>query len=205
MKDAVQEQLASARRTQILEAAAQVFASKGFHPSTIRDIARAAGIAEGTIYNYFDNKGALLLGLFDLMSQRARAALTPAAPPADLRGLVRLYLSGPLQALSEGNAELFRVIVSEVMVNPEVRARFYAELLTPMLAAGQEAFRLALPTHDPARLALTMRALSALILGLLLERLMGDATLEDRWDEVPEALAELLIHGLEAEERGGKR
>ena len=197
MRDVGQEQLASARRTQILEAAGQVFASQGFHPSTIKDVARAAGVAEGTIYNYFENKGALLLGLFDLMSQRARAALTPAALPSDLRGLVRLYLSGPLQALSADNAQLFRVVVSEVMVNPEVRTRFYSELLAPMLAAGQETFRLALPMHDPARVALTIRALSALILGLLLQRLMGDATLEDRWDEVPDALADLLVDGLE--------
>ena len=44
------------RRTQILEAAAAVFAEKGFHKATTKEIARVAGISEGTIYNYFAQK-----------------------------------------------------------------------------------------------------------------------------------------------------
>lgn len=200
MKDAVQEQLISARRSQILDAAASMFAEKGFHTTTIRDVARAAGVADGTIYNYFQNKSALLLGLFDLMTERARGQIDPAALlEADLRGLVRLFLSGPLQALSEGNAELFRVIVSEVMVNPEVRERFRAQLLAPMLSVGEQVFHRALsgPGSVPDRTPLVVRALSGLILGLLMQRLMGDETVQARWDELPDLLADLLVGGLE--------
>src|SRR5207245_8901537 len=69
MKDSIQEQLIVARRNQILDAATKVFAEKGFHPTTIKDIARAAGIADGTIYNYFENKTALMLGLLDRMNE----------------------------------------------------------------------------------------------------------------------------------------
>ena len=47
MKDSIQEQLIAARRNQILDAATKVFAEKGFHPTTIKDIAREAGIADG--------------------------------------------------------------------------------------------------------------------------------------------------------------
>ena len=53
----------AARREQILDAATTVFAAKGFHRATIKEVARAAGVADGTIYNYFENKAALLLGL----------------------------------------------------------------------------------------------------------------------------------------------
>ena len=48
--DAGQTPLAAARRTQILDAATSVFATRGFSRATIRDIARAAGLADGTIY-----------------------------------------------------------------------------------------------------------------------------------------------------------
>ena len=44
------------RRTLILEAAARLFAEKGFHRTTTRDIAEAADVSEGTLYNYFENK-----------------------------------------------------------------------------------------------------------------------------------------------------
>ena len=47
----------------------QVFADKGYHRATIRDIAKVAGIADGTIYTYFANKAALVLGLMARLNQ----------------------------------------------------------------------------------------------------------------------------------------
>ncbi|MDR7522073.1 MAG: helix-turn-helix domain-containing protein [Armatimonadota bacterium] len=52
--------LTEARRRQILKAALRVFAAKGYPTATIQDIARAARVAEGTIYNYFRSKDDLL-------------------------------------------------------------------------------------------------------------------------------------------------
>lgn len=54
-----------AKYQRILEAALDVFARKGFHESKISEIARAAGVADGTIYLYFKNKDDLLISLFE--------------------------------------------------------------------------------------------------------------------------------------------
>lgn len=53
--------LAEDRRRQILDAALRMFASKGYAGATVHDIARAAHVAEGTIYNYFKNKEDVLV------------------------------------------------------------------------------------------------------------------------------------------------
>jgi AcrR family transcriptional regulator len=53
----------AATRQRILEAAGQLFAAKGFEASTTRDIADAAGIASGTLFNYFATKEAILAAL----------------------------------------------------------------------------------------------------------------------------------------------
>lgn len=53
--------LTEGRRRQILEAALHVFAAKGYATATIHDVARAARVAEGTIYNYFRSKDDLLV------------------------------------------------------------------------------------------------------------------------------------------------
>jgi AcrR family transcriptional regulator len=53
----------AATRQRILEAARQLFATGGFDTSTTRDIADAAGIATGTLFNYFSTKEALLAAL----------------------------------------------------------------------------------------------------------------------------------------------
>jgi TetR/AcrR family fatty acid metabolism transcriptional regulator len=50
----------SPRAKSIIEAAMEVFGEKGYHDSTISDIARAAGVSEATIYEYFEGKEDLL-------------------------------------------------------------------------------------------------------------------------------------------------
>lgn len=53
------------KRERIVEAAIEVFAEKGFAAARISDIAKGAGVADGTIYLYFRNKEDLLLTIFE--------------------------------------------------------------------------------------------------------------------------------------------
>ena len=53
------------KRTLIIDAAVQVFAEKGFLLAPVSDIAKRAGVADGTIYRYFKNKEDLLLSIFE--------------------------------------------------------------------------------------------------------------------------------------------
>ncbi len=53
------------KREKILRAAIQVFARKGFYQSKVSEIARAADVADGTIYLYFHNKDDILISLFE--------------------------------------------------------------------------------------------------------------------------------------------
>jgi len=56
----VTAQVQAATRENILEVARQLFASQGFHETTTREIARAAGLATGTMFNYFSSKEAIV-------------------------------------------------------------------------------------------------------------------------------------------------
>lgn len=71
----------------ILEAAIDVFAAKGFHHARIADIARRAGVADGTIYLYFRNKDDVLLTIFEekmgVLLQGLRDALGGLEDPAE--------------------------------------------------------------------------------------------------------------------------
>jgi AcrR family transcriptional regulator len=60
--------LVERRRKQITIASIKVFSERGFHPATIRDIAEAAEVSIGTIYQYFNDKEDLLyLAIVDIM------------------------------------------------------------------------------------------------------------------------------------------
>ncbi len=51
------------RVTQILQAALQCFLAKGFHQTSMRDIAQAAGVSLGNLYNHFPGKEAIILAV----------------------------------------------------------------------------------------------------------------------------------------------
>jgi TetR/AcrR family fatty acid metabolism transcriptional regulator len=55
---------------QILEAAIKVFARQGFHQSTVAQIAKEAGVADGTIYLYFKNKDDILVQFFSFRAKQ---------------------------------------------------------------------------------------------------------------------------------------
>lgn len=199
--DLIQQQLIIARKNQILDAAAVVFAEKGFHATTTKAIAKRAGIAEGTIYNYFDGKSSLIIGLFERMRDRIIQEHVPSLPEAyDLRAVIEAALYHPLMALKGDNFALFRIVLSEMMVNEELRSRYYREILEPTLALSEIVLGGALIERgysmDSARLIL--RGVAGLVLGFILENILGDRLVAERWDDLPAILADLLVNGMES-------
>src|SRR5438874_12457812 len=64
----------SDKRGIILRAATKVFARNGYFNSKVADIARAAGVADGTVYLYFKSKEEILRSIFDRNTTEAVAA-----------------------------------------------------------------------------------------------------------------------------------
>ena len=58
------------KRIRILDAALKIFASRGFYNAKVSEVAKEAGVADGTIYLYFESKDALLIALFEDRMQR---------------------------------------------------------------------------------------------------------------------------------------
>lgn len=118
------------RRQQILAAALRVFATKGFHKATNRDIAEEAGISAGLIYWYFKDKEDLF---FSIIRERApifQLIEHPEAlmdmPPRDGLALVgQTYLS---IFHEPENVAFVRIILSEVPRFPEIAEVFYRRL-----------------------------------------------------------------------------
>lgn len=134
------------RRAQILDAAAGVFAARGYHGTSVSDLVQAAGVARGTFYLYFQSKEEIFGALLDELLRHLRANvrgvdMSPGAPALQeqLEGIVERLL----RTLVENRA-LTRIIFREaVALDAGIDARlvaFYAELhdwLTRALAVGQ--------------------------------------------------------------------
>ncbi len=84
------------KRERILASAEQVFAERGFFAARVAEIARGAGVADGTIYLYFKSKDDLLISLFESRMERVNRDLTDATehlddPSEKLRAFIGAY------------------------------------------------------------------------------------------------------------------
>jgi AcrR family transcriptional regulator len=125
------------RREEILQASLHLFAEKGFHGTSMRDIARSADITEGLIYHYFENKRNLFRAIIDEHSFLPLLRTLPElAEHLDLRGLLIVLARGFFDVLRQ-NTELTRLLLQEVQVFPEEKEAFFSD------AVGQSISELA--------------------------------------------------------------
>ncbi len=187
------------RRNQILDSAINVFAEKGFQHATIRDVARAASIADGTIYNYFANKNALLLGILNRLNQTEQHTqhFTLSAE-MDIRAFIRWYLRQRFESLGAETLKVSQALFSEILVNPELRELFYQQVIEPTFAVIEKFFRQGVEAGliRLVDIPLTMRAITSMTLGLIVMRILGDPQIERRRNELPDVLADLLLEGI---------
>ena len=165
----------SDKRARILDAAIKVFAERGFHSATVAEIARVAGVADGTIYLYFKGKDDLLLRLFDekmtelLAEARSELAREKTAPDK-LQRFIQLHL-----ALVERNPDLASVLIVELRQSAQFlkaadRAKLaaYVDLIAEVVRAGQESGELLQDISPQTVKRSIFGALDELALGWLL-------------------------------------
>ena len=189
----------SDKRARILDAAVKVFAGRGFHSATVAEIAKSAGVADGTIYLYFKGKDDLLLRLFDekmteLLAE-ARAELSKErTAPARLARFIQLHL-----ALVERNPDLASVLIVELRQSAQFhksadRAKLtaYVDLIAEVVRDGQEKGELAGGISPAVVKRAIFGALDELALGWLLS---GRRT---SLKKTAAEVASWLVRGLEA-------
>ena len=123
----------------LMDAALQVFVQRGFARATTREIAAAAGVAEGTIYRHFADKHALFREVFLSalagMGEELRR-LPERAGSGTVRGNLE-YLFGLLGTLQERTAPL----LASMAADPELAGSFVAQVADN----GLEGFELSAP------------------------------------------------------------
>jgi TetR/AcrR family fatty acid metabolism transcriptional regulator len=132
------------KRKRILQAAVAVFARKGYFGARVSEIAKKAGVADGTIYLYFRNKEDILVSLFDdLMSEHVQQVKDALWSVPDAESRLRLVAEHHLRALG-GNRDLAVVFQVELRQSTKFMERFtaswlqdYFALLGEIIARGQ--------------------------------------------------------------------
>lgn len=131
------------RRKQILERALGVFAERGYHQTSISDLVKAAGVARGTFYLYFESKSAIFVELVDQLLEGVASSVvgvdeSEGAPPIEDQLLDRL--SRIVRTITANRAitrMLFREAIGlDEAIDDKLR-QFYAALHAYLMMALQ--------------------------------------------------------------------
>ncbi len=119
------------RRAQLLRAARDVFARKGYHRAGVSDIIAEVGVARGTFYNYFDSKRAAFTAVVEEMIGEIVGVIVPIDVTRDIPDQVRANLDRVIRAVT--GADVVRVLFSEAVGidegGDEVLRAFYGDVL----------------------------------------------------------------------------
>jgi TetR/AcrR family fatty acid metabolism transcriptional regulator len=135
----------SEKHHRIIEAATKVFAKNGFYQSKIAQIAKEAGVADGTIYIYFENKDDILISLFEeqmkAVLDNMTLQLTKIDDPAEK---LEIFASTHLD-LIEKNKDMAEIIQVELRQSGKFMKEYknerfleYLDIIGDIISEGQK-------------------------------------------------------------------
>ncbi len=187
-----------ARKHEILEAAFQAFAEKGYDKTSVDDIVRVSGLSKGTLYWYFESKQAIFVALvthvFDAFSEVFKQFVTETEdlPPDKQLQMLINSSSQMMDAVPEFSGLYIDFFVQawqyEAVQETLVRVyNQYVEMLRKILRRGidEGVFR-------PVNIEATACAIAGAVDGIWFQRILNI----NQDDEPMYALADIILHGV---------
>lgn len=189
----------SETRTRILKSALRSFARKGYDGTTTRDLAEAAGVAEGTLFRHFTNKKAILVEvatqgwveiLTDLLTELSGMGSYKAVAQVMRRRMLHLH----------ENADMLRVCFMEAQFHPDLREHIQAEVIAKMTDVAEAFFQTAMDQGiyrrmNPKTVARVFLGMFA-IAGFSQSTIMSPSAAGAEMQDMAEGLADIFLNGV---------
>ncbi|PFD40746.1 TetR family transcriptional regulator [Bacillus cereus] len=193
------------RQMRILEAAVDMFGEKGYAATSTNEIAKRAGVAEGTIFRYYKTKKDLLLAVVMPTLTKFAAPFFVQAFAKEIfktnyesyEGLLRVVINNRFE-FAKKHFPMIKILIQEVPFQPELKSEIQqlveTELLShfkKLIVKFQEDGKI-IEIPPPSVLRLTLSA----VLGLLLTRFL--LLPEEKWDDEVEIenTIQFILYGL---------
>ncbi|HEY9860878.1 MULTISPECIES: TetR/AcrR family transcriptional regulator [Trichocoleus] len=186
-------------RTRILQAAQRLFSRQGYDGTTTRDLAQAAGVAEGTLFRHFSNKKAILIEvatqgwieiLTDLLTELSEMGSYKAVAQVMRRRMLNLHQ----------NMDMLRVCFMEAQFHPDLRDRIQLEVVDKMTDVAEAFFQTAMDrgVYRPMNPRIVARIFLGMftIAGFSQDTVMGEKASPKAMQEMAEGLADIFLNGV---------
>jgi AcrR family transcriptional regulator len=191
------------RQEQILKAALEVFTRKGYAAATIPEIARAAGVATGTIYIYYPSKRELFVAVIKnfILTTPLLNLIDKIPKDKEIDATFKQIMQNRFDLIDSEPMSRIPSLMAEVIRDPELKAIWNEKFLQPFLARMENLYRLLLASGKVRQMepAVTVRAVGGLILGFLILKIMeGEASSINHLprEKVTEELMAFILYGL---------
>lgn len=186
-------------QTRILQAARRLFARQGYDGTTTRELAQAAGVAEGTIFRHFENKKAILIEvatqgwveiLTDLLTELSEMGSYKAIAQVMRRRMLNLHQ----------NADLMRVCFMEAQFHPDLREQIQTEVISKMTDVAEAFFETAMDQGVYRRM--NPRTVAQVFLGMFTvagfsrDTIMPEDASPQTMLEMAEGMADIFLNGV---------
>lgn len=159
-------------RDDILKAARKLFFTQGYRPATMEAIAEMAGVAVGTVYNYFESKSAVLLAVTAKDTAAALSGSSGLPDRASGLEMLRSYLGTFMESLSTYPEELLSELVRKTFGAAGVPSRSGTPNDSSTLVQGLESLIGRMAREGKLRKDLDGTAGSMLVYGIVMTTLM---------------------------------
>ena len=186
-------------RTKILQAALQLFARRGYDGTTTKDLAKSAGVAEGTLFRYFANKKAILIEvatagwvdiLTDLLTELSEMGSYKAVSQVMRRRIINL----------RQNSDLLRVCFIEAQYHPELKESIQTEVINKMTDVAEAFFETAMSKGIYRQM--NPKIVAKVFLGIFAIAGFSDETIIDpnaspqAMQEMAEGISDIFLRGV---------
>lgn len=198
------KQITERRQSQILQAASEIFARKGYTAATVPEIARLAGIASGTVYLYYPSKRDLFVAV---IRQILMAPLIRILEQADQVNFIDLLNGAINDRMALMQQEVFPRMLSfmgEIQRDEELRALYAEQLITPLLKnmAGYFHEHIESGEFRQENPELLVRLIGSTIIGMIILRVLEGPT--SPLNQIPinqtsAAVRDFILYGIKRE------
>ncbi len=198
------------RREQIRNAALEVFTEKGYAAATIPEIAKAAGVATGTIYLYYPSKRELFVAVVkDMIITPPLLNLLSKMPQGDYSEVLKSILKNRFDLIKNPAFSRVPLIMSEIQRDPELKALWLKDFLHPLLEGIETIVRMMGTTGKFRKIQpeVLVRVIGGLFMGFLLLRVVeGDTSPLNKLDQdkVADDIVGFIMHGVLNNPKGEK-
>lgn len=195
------------KEQKILEAAIQVFSEKGFSASTTSEIAKSAGVAEGTIFRYFKTKKDILRGILiqaiNLIGGKlvvdGLEKIMEDVDEKDLKTALKQLLYDRL-SLAESLFPMARVVLTEAVYHEDVREALYQNIIARALELAEKFHDVMIKKgmlREDINHEIFFRTIIGNIAALAVQRLMfGDKFKLKDLDREIDMMIDILMYGV---------